>query len=791
MITKEVGAGEARVITRTGTGAGNQIGPYALVERLGRGGQADVWSAWDNRLSRTVAIKLIDLDSPETQPLSTRKFEQEAQTIAQLEHPNIVPLYDFGETERFRYLVMRYMAGGSLLARLQRAPLSTEQALRLALPLASALDYVHAQGVVHRDLKSGNILLDLEGRPYLGDFGLARETKTQTLVLHSRTGTLPYMSPEQLNGRPITYKSDLYSFGILLYEILCARLPFEGSAALAVVQMQTGGELPDPAEFNEALPGVVAHVLRSLTHVDPHLRPENASDAVQRIAEALSVSGLQIAPWGAALDWHDTLLLDTAGGIDTARVQAREAQRLLQREVEYWLSSEGVIRLSVTHFVLVDEFYSEAEGYGLEVTEDVARFMLRAALLHDYHIRHWWDAVPDPGDRLLACWDMLRQADADTMPRLLERIVSLGPGTIPTQPIADILDRVAAILSAPQGCAQALAFLRAIGGAPRAWRKVAFTPTVDCALADLALSDAAHADEAAALIGRARSLTAVRYLLDVFKASSTDSRHARTRHALANVRNAVDHMPRETPLRPRAVTLLTVLWWQLRAEWQQALLWLAAAGAGCGLSLGAVHFALTPYNEYVPTFRITDSVNAGLILGLSVGLGVGLTQVIVGRWRALAPWLRLAVGVAPGFALAWLGFFLYTYLFQKFVPQGWAMPLGALIWVLGFAWGQAFTRPARLRIALGAGGVFLALFLSWVIYMASGFSQHDPLIYLAYVGDTDLAQPFALSLLAALIAGVIVTLPGWARRGGNTALRTSSKSPEPGLELPSLRKPEQ
>ena len=758
METRALKDQDLKSVLRSGVSAGSQIGPYTLVERVGRGGQADVWSAWDTRLNRTVAIKLIDLYDPQAPVSSGRRFAQEAQTIAALEHPHIVPLYDFGETEGFRYLVMRYMPGGSLLSRLQRAPFTVEQALRMAFPLASALDYTHARNVVHRDLKSGNVLLDLEGRPYLADFGLARETRLETLALHSRTGTLPYMSPEQLNGQALTYKSDLYSFGILLYEMFCGHLPFDGSVALAVAQLQSDQPLPDLSPHHEALPPEVGKVLRELTALDPDRRPGSATEAVQRLAEALSVTVLQGAPRPATLDWEDAHLLDTADRIDTARIQAREAERLLQREIEHWRGGAAPVTLSVTHFVLIDQFYAEAQRYGLEVTDETARFLLRAALLHDYHVRHWWDAVPDSGDRLLACWDMLRQADAEIMPRLLERIVSLEPGTIPTTLIMDILDRVAATFDDSEARAQGLAFLREIGGMPRAWRDVAFTPRVDAALADLALSDSPEADAAAALIGRARSLAGVRALLSAFQAGD-----ARAVRALAHVRAEVDHLPREAPLRSRAATLFTVLWRQLAYDRQEMVLGLVFAVAGCGLALGLMHFILTPASIAGPMFRVTDSVNAGIILGLTVGLGVGVVQVIVERWRALALWLRLAVGVAPGFALAWLGFYGYTVLFQKFAPEGWALPAGALVWVLGFALGQGVARRAWARAALGGAGVWLALIGTWwVSSMNTGPTPNDPLIYLAFPGDPNLSQPFLLSTLVAAVAGVVAIVPGWA-----------------------------
>ena len=774
MVTRVLDREESRPPVYAGLGPNAQVGPYVLVERLGRGGQADVWSAWDSRLNRTVAIKLIDIDDPQTSTLSQRRFLQEASTIAQLEHPNIVPLYDFGETTEYRYLVMRYMAGGSLLSRLQRAPLTVEHAIRLAFPLAAALDYVHSQHVVHRDLKSGNILLDLEGRPYLADFGLARETRVQTLVLHSRTGTLPYMSPEQLNGRVLTYTSDLFSFGILLYEMLCGRLPFGGTAALAILQMQSGTELPDPAEVNPALPGAVAQVLRELTQPDPERRPDSATGAVRRLAEALADSGAGAAQWDGALDWHDTLLLDTAGGVDTGRAQAREAQRLLQREMALWLDGEAPVRLSVTHFVLIDQFYADAEQYGLDVGHDVARFLLGAALLHDYHVGHWWNAVSDAGERLLACWDALRQADVEIVPRLMERIVSLKPGAIPTQPIADVLDRACDVLNLPEGRAPALAFLMELGGSSRAWHEVAFTPRVDVALATLALSEVEHAGAAAELIGHARSLTGLRYLLKAQEAGVP-----RARRALAHVRNVVA-FPREVGLWPKAVALLTALWWQLAGGWQAAVLWLVASVVGCGLALGMVHFILTPYTPLAPMFRVTDSLSAGLVLGLTVGLGVGITQVLVGRWRALEPWVRLLVGILPGFALVLLGFMQYAVLFQKLNPRGWAIPAGALVLVIGFAAGQVFARREWLRVAVAMAGVWLALWGSWQMAVIDDFSQVDPLLYLAYPGEESL-QPLALAALAALVAGAVGTVPAWMKRllrrgvGRNSAAGTQER----------------
>src|SRR5258708_8074594 len=148
--------------------------------------------------------------------------------ISRLEYAHILPLYDFGETPDLRYLVMRYVTGGSLAQRLARGRLSPNEITRLMLLVAETLDYIHEQRVVHRDLKPGNILLDAQGLPYLTDFGLAKEISDETRPMHSASGTLTYMPPEQFSGGGMSSSSDLYSFGILLDQLLTVVLPYDG-----------------------------------------------------------------------------------------------------------------------------------------------------------------------------------------------------------------------------------------------------------------------------------------------------------------------------------------------------------------------------------------------------------------------------------------------------------------------------------------------------------------------------------------------------------------------------------
>jgi len=174
------------------------IGAYRLTERVGKGGFSEVWSAWDTHLHRLVAIKLVPRAGNDAH--STIQFGREATIVTRLEHPHILPLFDFGETPEIRYLVMRYVTGGSLADRLAHGPLSPSELVRYMMPVAETLDYIHEQHIVHRDLKPSNILLDAQDLPYVTDFGLAKILSDETQGMHSGSGTLTYMPPEQFIG---------------------------------------------------------------------------------------------------------------------------------------------------------------------------------------------------------------------------------------------------------------------------------------------------------------------------------------------------------------------------------------------------------------------------------------------------------------------------------------------------------------------------------------------------------------------------------------------------------------
>ena len=205
---------------------GSRLSRYELVEQIGRGGMSTVFRAHDPELDRIVAIKVLPSFRSED-PTFVERFRKEAQAVARLTHPNIIQVHDFGEDKGFSYIVMEYVPGGTLQDYVGQRHRLTD-VLRLMAPLADALEYAHKQGVVHRDIKPPNVLIDTDDRPMLSDFGLARlmEGSAGLTRAGSVVGTPEYMSPEQALGRPADQRSDLYSLGIIIYQMLLGETPF-------------------------------------------------------------------------------------------------------------------------------------------------------------------------------------------------------------------------------------------------------------------------------------------------------------------------------------------------------------------------------------------------------------------------------------------------------------------------------------------------------------------------------------------------------------------------------------
>ncbi|WP_420644273.1 protein kinase domain-containing protein [Candidatus Leptofilum sp.] len=232
------------------------IGRYRIKAELGRGGMSTVYLAHDPRFERDVAIKLLPLELLH-QPTFRRRFEREAKVVASLDHPAIVPVYDFGEEKGQPFLVMRFMTGGSLGERLKQGAISIAESARVMTKLAPALDEVHAHGVIHRDLKPSNILFDQRNEPYISDFGTAKLKYAHTKLTDTggAVGTPAYMSPEQIQGdSELDGRSDIYTLGVILFEMLTGKHPYQTNTPIAVAVKHMFEPVPSLQEMEPHLP---------------------------------------------------------------------------------------------------------------------------------------------------------------------------------------------------------------------------------------------------------------------------------------------------------------------------------------------------------------------------------------------------------------------------------------------------------------------------------------------------------------------------------------------------------
>ena len=252
---------------------GKTIGRYRIEKEIGRGGMARVYLAQDPNFNRAVAIKVLASQFSAHDTIRTR-FLREAKTIAALEHAAIVPVYDFGEDENQPYLVMRHMSGGSLADKQVEESLSLAQAVSIALRMCAALDAAHARGVVHRDIKPGNILFDSQGEAYLSDFGIAKISDASAqLTGKAFIGTPAYFSPEQAErGKEINGRTDIYALGVVFFEMLSGEKPFDADTPLGIVLQHVNEPVPAIHEIKDGLPGGVQQILEKAMHKQPEKR---------------------------------------------------------------------------------------------------------------------------------------------------------------------------------------------------------------------------------------------------------------------------------------------------------------------------------------------------------------------------------------------------------------------------------------------------------------------------------------------------------------------------------------
>jgi serine/threonine protein kinase len=285
---------------------GENVGPYRILNKIGQGGMATVFKAYHPALDRYVAIKVLHPAFMED-PNFLARFQREARVVAKLDQPNIVPIYDYAEHAGLPYLVMKFIEGETLKARLQQAGIPSVESIPISEAVGKALTYAHERGILHRDIKPSNILLTSDGNVYLADFGLARiaEAGQSTLSSDRMLGTPQYISPEQAQGVvDLDEGTDIYSLGIVFYEIAVGKVPFNADTPFSIIHDHIYTPLPLPTEINPYVDTKVEQVLLKALAKDRADRFKCVDDLVSAYCTAVlddqkESAGIPVVAWGA------------------------------------------------------------------------------------------------------------------------------------------------------------------------------------------------------------------------------------------------------------------------------------------------------------------------------------------------------------------------------------------------------------------------------------------------------------------------------------------------------------
>ncbi|MCP4418014.1 MAG: serine/threonine protein kinase, partial [Chloroflexi bacterium] len=267
------------------------FGRYIIKAKLGQGGMGSVFHAHDPNFRREVALKLLEKRFLHDTKFR-RRFEREARAVAKIDHPGIVPIYDFGEEEGELFLVMPLMEGGTLGKRLDDGPLSLDEATTVLKQIAPALDMTHRLNMVHRDLKPDNILFNKHGVPLIADFGIVKSAESNTtLTADGIVGTPAYMSPEQVGSKKtLDGRSDIYSLGIILYQMLTGERPFDADTPLALALKHVMEQPPPILDVMPELPVGCDRIMRKVLHKEPDKRYQTVAELVADLENVESLS---------------------------------------------------------------------------------------------------------------------------------------------------------------------------------------------------------------------------------------------------------------------------------------------------------------------------------------------------------------------------------------------------------------------------------------------------------------------------------------------------------------------
>ncbi|HKI53647.1 MAG TPA: serine/threonine-protein kinase [Anaerolineales bacterium] len=711
---------------------GSLFKQYKLLERIGVGGQGVVWSALDQGDNLIYAIKFSEI----SEVVDDIRDEHHLDELVKLRHDYILPLTEYGFDNGLRFTVSPYIPGGTLTEKIKASPLSSDEILRYGAKISSALDYLHSQEIIHRDLKSSNILLDLRQNIFLADFGLARLVTTSTLAFHTGHGTPPYAPPEQVLSKAITPRSDIFSFGIMLYEMFTGQLPWGGKKQLGMEQTHSKQEIPDPREFNENLPDQLVDVLKRVTSADPQLRPRSANEVMKMLYYIFKTS-----PENLSVSTEQDKL-----GIDNDDIE-----EMLSYGLERWHATNGTYNLGLTKFTLID---MGREKINLQV---YSRFMLSQALTYGSNDDQWWSIVDNPRERLVVATELLHKKNESITARVINHLLNdtefrLFPDEMTENMVTSLLETGTNSdnLFLRQQIFDGIRILTQPGNE---WNRASLKTDLMKQLGIQALEDSEAGDTAAELIGHLRSSFAVQVILD----HPDEERKLAT---LLLIQQTAGSLPSFVQGEIRLRLSMESIMHRLIQQPVNLIGAYMLAFLGSALGIGMQAYLTYRLPDYIDITRISSSLEQGLIVGSVFGLGIFMDRVIMERFQISNTFLRVILGTISGWMGMNIALFIFHVLFLKTPPMGVLITAGCMLIALTFSI-NSLLKSLILRMILSATSIFTAITGTWLIHanFAASSVELTPLFRYDYAWSLTQISTTALWVAAFIsILGNLINL---------------------------------